>query len=71
MTVYELIQSLARFEPNTRVNVLVSGNKRHFDEYKDDDDEPSMCIGACPTYIEMSCYGGIEYAEIGCELEIL
>lgn len=71
MTVYELIQSLAQFEPNTRVAVTVIGEKRHFDEYKDDDDEPSMSIGACPAYVESPCYGSTDYAEIACELEIL
>lgn len=67
----KLPEEMAQFEPNTRVAVTVTGEKRHFDEYKDDDDEPIMSIGACPAYVESPCYGGTDYAEIGCKLEKL
>lgn len=71
MTVYELIQRLAEFEPMTQVKVCVVGEQKHFDEYKAEAEGcEKMVVDAKPIYVEYPYYDA-EYVEITCELEKL
>lgn len=70
MTVYELIQRLAEFEPLEEVKVCVVGKKSEFDEYKKCYEEPKMDVDAVPIYVDLPYYDA-KFVEVVCELEKL
>ena len=73
MKVYELIQKLTEFEPNTKVVVGVYGKTVNFDEYKAEaEGADKMDVSANPVEVDYPYYNfGGKVIEIICDLERL